>query len=102
MPGNRIIAVVGATGAQGGSVCEAILGDPDGGFVCRAITRSPGSVAAKALAAKGVEVVAADLDDQATLAEAFAGAHGVFGVTNYEFILELRTVEFDADSLSYT
>jgi uncharacterized protein YbjT (DUF2867 family) len=90
MAGDRIIAVVGATGSQGGSLCEAILGDPGGGFACRAITRNPGSGGAKALAAKGAEVVAADLDDEASLTAAFAGAHGVFGVTNYP---ELSSVE---------
>ncbi len=83
MAGNRIIAVVGATGSQGAGLCEAILGDPDGGFACRAITRNPGSDKARALAARGAEVVAADLDDAASLAAAFKGAHGVFGVTNY-------------------
>ncbi len=83
MAGDRIIAVLGATGSQGGGLCEAILSDPGGGFACRAITRNPGSDGARALAARGLEVVAADLDDQASLAAAFAGAHGVFGVTNY-------------------
>ena len=83
MAGGRIIAVVGATGAQGAGLCEAILGDPDGGHACRAITRNPGSEKARALAARGAEVVAADLDDEASLAAAFQGAHGVFGVTNY-------------------
>lgn len=83
MAGDRIIAVLGATGSQGGGLCEAILRDPEGGFACRAITRNPGSDKAKALAAKGLEVVAADLDDEASLAAAFRGAHGVFGVTNY-------------------
>ena len=83
MAGHRIIAVVGATGSQGAGLCEAILGDPDGGFACRAITRNPGSEKARALKAKGIEVVAADLDDEASLTAAFSGAHGVFGVTNY-------------------
>ncbi len=83
MADTRIIAVVGATGSQGAGLCEAILGDADGGFACRAITRNPGSDKARALAAKGAEVVAADLDDEASLAAAFRGAHGVFGVTNY-------------------
>lgn len=80
---NKIIAIVGATGSQGLGLCDAILGDPDGGFACRALTRNPGSQKAGALAAKGAEVVAADLDDEASLAAAFKGAHGVFGVTNY-------------------
>jgi len=90
MAGNKTIAVLGATGSQGAGLCEAILGDPDGGFACRAITRNPGSEKAKALAARGAEVVAADLDDEASLIAAFRGAHGVFGVTNYP---ELASVE---------
>ena len=83
MAGDKIIAVIGATGSQGAGLCEAIMGDPGGGFACRAITRNPGSAKARALAAKGAEVVAADLDDEASLTAAFRGAHGVFGVTNY-------------------
>ncbi|HEY5412662.1 MAG TPA: NmrA/HSCARG family protein [Caulobacteraceae bacterium] len=83
MAGHKIIAVLGATGSQGAGLCEAILGDPDGGFACRALTRNPGSDKAKALEAKGAEVAPADLDDEASLAAAFRGAHGVFGVTNY-------------------
>ena len=90
MAGNRIIAVVGATGAQGNGLCKAILGDPDGGFLCRAITRNPQSHRAKALAAMGAEIVAADLDDEASLIKAFGGAHGVFGVTDF---VELSSVE---------
>jgi uncharacterized protein YbjT (DUF2867 family) len=79
----KIIAVTGATGAQGGGLVRAILADPDGGFVARAITRHPDGEKGRALAAQGVEVVAADLDDAASLERAFAGAHGVFGVTNF-------------------
>ena len=90
MAGGKIIAVLGATGAQGGALCEAISSDPDGAFVCRAITRNPGSDVAKALAAKGAQVAAADLDDEASLTKAFAGAHGVFGVTSYA---EVQSVE---------
>ncbi len=79
----KIIAVVGSTGWQGGGLCEAILGDPNGGFACRAITRDPKKEKAQALAAKGAEVVSADLDDEASLEKAFAGAYGVYGVTNF-------------------
>jgi uncharacterized protein YbjT (DUF2867 family) len=79
----KIIAVVGATGAQGGGLASAILADPDGGFAVRAITRKPDSDKARALAAKGAEVVAADLDDFESLRKAFAGAHGAFCVTNF-------------------
>jgi uncharacterized protein YbjT (DUF2867 family) len=80
---NKIIAVVGATGSQGGGLCAAILKHPDKGFSCRAITRDPSKDKAKALAAGGAEVVAADLDDRASLDRAFAGAHAVYCVTNF-------------------
>lgn len=79
----KIIAVVGATGAQGGGLARAILGDRDGGYAVRALTRQPGSDKARALSAAGAEVVAADLDDQASLEEALRGAHGAFFVTNF-------------------
>lgn len=80
---DRVIAVVGATGMQGGSLCRAILDDRGGGFSCRAITRDPGKEKARAVAARGAEVVTADLDDPASLERAFAGAHGAFCVTNF-------------------
>jgi uncharacterized protein YbjT (DUF2867 family) len=79
----KIIAVVGATGAQGGGLVRAILNDKNGPFTARAITRNVNSDKAKALADAGAEVVAADLDDVKSLKEAFEGAHGVFCVTNF-------------------
>ena len=79
----KVIAVLGATGGQGGGLCRAILADPSGGFSCRAITRDPNKDKAKALAAAGADVVAGDLDDVESLKKAFAGAHGVFAVTNF-------------------
>jgi len=83
MAGEKIIAVAGATGAQGGGLINAILADKAGGFKARAITRNKDSDKAKALAAKGVEVVVADLDDEKSLTTAFAGAYGAFCVTNF-------------------
>lgn len=83
MSDRKIIAVTGATGAQGGGLVRAILADASGGFAARAITRKPDSDAARALAALGAEVVAADTDEPASLERAFAGAHGAFCVTNY-------------------
>jgi uncharacterized protein YbjT (DUF2867 family) len=77
----KIIAVVGATGAQGGGLVNAILKDKKGPFAVRAITRDPNSAKAKALADAGAEVVAADVDDEKSLAKAFKGAHGAFCVT---------------------
>src|SRR5215213_9910090 len=79
----KIIAVVGATGAQGGGLVHAILADPKGGFAACAITRHVDSDKARALAAAGAEVVAADLDDEASLERAFRGAYGAFGLTNF-------------------
>lgn len=79
----KIIAVVGATGQQGGGLARAILADPAGGFAVRALTRNPDSPAAQELAAQGAEVVAANLDDETSLREALAGAYGAFFVTAY-------------------
>ncbi len=83
MPDPRTIAVVGATGAQGGGLARAILADPSRTFTARAITRKPDSDNAKALKSAGAEVVAADADDAASLERAFAGAWGVFALTNF-------------------
>ena len=83
MAATKIIAVTGATGAQGGGLVRAILDDPGGGFSARALTRDTASDKAKALADAGVEVVRADLDEPGSLREAFAGAHGAFCVTNF-------------------
>ncbi len=83
MADRKIIAVVGATGAQGGGLVRAILADPAGGFAVRAVTRKKDSDKAKALAKLGAEVVEADLDDAASLKRAFAGAYGAYCVTNF-------------------
>lgn len=83
MSEKKIIAVVGATGAQGGGLARAILQDPAGGFAARAITRKADSDKAKALAKLGAEVVEADLDDAASVKRAFAGAYGAYCVTNF-------------------
>ncbi|MDH3237281.1 MAG: NmrA family NAD(P)-binding protein, partial [Deltaproteobacteria bacterium] len=81
MDEKRIIAVVGATGAQGSGLCRAILNDRSGEFRVRALTRNPGSDKAKELARLGAEVVAADVDDGKSLEKAFRGAYGAFCVT---------------------
>lgn len=83
MDNRKVIAVVGATGAQGGGLVRAILDDPNGGFAARAITRDVNKDPSKALAAAGAEVVQADLDDVESLKKAFAGAYGVYCVTNF-------------------
>jgi uncharacterized protein YbjT (DUF2867 family) len=81
MEGKRVIAVAGATGAQGGGLIRAILNDPAGGFTARALTRNVNSEKAKALAQAGAEVVAADLDDLESVKKAFKGAYGAYCVT---------------------
>ncbi len=81
MSEKKIIAVLGATGAQGGGLVRAICADPSGAFTARAITRDVNSEKAKALAALGAELVAADVDDAGSLERAFAGAYGAYCVT---------------------
>jgi uncharacterized protein YbjT (DUF2867 family) len=83
MAEKKVIAVVGATGAQGGGLVRAILNDANGGFSARAITRDVNSEKAKALAKLGAEVVSADLDREESLKKAFSGARGAFCLTNY-------------------
>jgi uncharacterized protein YbjT (DUF2867 family) len=83
MADKKIIAVVGARGAQGGGLVRAIMADPSGPFTARALTRDIRSDRAKELRALGAEVVAADVDDEASLSKAFAGAHGAYCVTFY-------------------
>jgi uncharacterized protein YbjT (DUF2867 family) len=81
MADKKIIAVAGATGAQGGGLVRAISRDPEGGFAARALTRDVNSDKARQLVRMGAEVVAADVDDVESLKKAFAGAYGAFCVT---------------------
>jgi uncharacterized protein YbjT (DUF2867 family) len=83
MAAKRTIAVVGATGAQGGGLARAILNDSKSDFAVRALTRKPESEAAQKLARQGAEVVQADLDDVESLRKAFEGCYGAFCVTNF-------------------
>ncbi len=79
----KIIAVIGATGAQGGGLAQAILSDTSHEFSCRAVTRKPGADPARLLLTKGSEIIGADLDDVDSLIAAFTGAHGAYCVTNF-------------------
>jgi len=83
MADKKIVAVVGARGAQGGGLVRAIGADKDGPFKARALTRDIRSEKVKELRASGAEVVAADVDDQASLIKAFTGADAAFCVTFY-------------------
>jgi uncharacterized protein YbjT (DUF2867 family) len=72
----KVIAVIGATGKQGGAVVRAL--QAGGQFKVRALTRNPGEHRELA-----DQVVGADLDRPETLKVAFEGAYGVFLVTNF-------------------
>lgn len=78
---SKIVTVIGATGIQGGSVIRALLDDPK--YTLRAVTRNTKSDAARALAARGVEVVEADINNADSLRAAFAGSHAIFAATNF-------------------
>jgi len=80
MTGERTILITGVTGHQGGAVAQALGGGS--GFRLRGLTRKPDGERAVALARDGVDVVKGDLDDEASLRRALAGAWGVFGVQN--------------------
>ena len=77
---NKLIAVTGATGQQGGAVARKLLAD---GWKVRALTRDLDKPAAQELKALGAEIVPGDMDDRAPLDAAFEGAHGVFSVQNF-------------------
>jgi uncharacterized protein YbjT (DUF2867 family) len=81
MADKKIIAIAGATGAQGGGLVRSIFGDPGSPFQARALTRDVNSDKARALASMGAEVVETNLDDPASLRRAFEGAYGAFCVT---------------------
>ena len=78
---SKLITVFGATGQQGGSVVRGLLAH--GGYKIRGVTRNPDGDKAKALQSQGVEIVKGNLDDQASIEAAIAGAYGVYLVTNY-------------------
>jgi UDP-glucose 4-epimerase len=81
MSSSKLIAIVGATGNQGGSVASVFLKEP--GWKVRALTRNASSAKSQALASQGAEVVEADLNKPETLAAAFEGASVIFAVSDF-------------------
>lgn len=78
---SKLIVVLGATGNQGGSVVSTFLSEP--GWRVRGISRNPSSAASQKLKERGAEVVAANLDDPASLVAAFKGAAAVFSASDF-------------------
>ena len=76
-----IVAVVGATGRQGGAAARALL---DAGVSVRALVRDPAKPAAAALASAGAQLVVADFDDPKTVRAAFDGVSRVFAMTTMD------------------
>ncbi|KAI0007778.1 putative NmrA-like family domain-containing protein 1 [Xylariaceae sp. FL0662B] len=85
MAAKKIITVFGATGAQGGGIVSTFLNDAKlkSAWAVRGVSRDTSKDSAKKLSEQGVEVVAADFNDKASLVKAMTGSHTVFGVTNY-------------------
>lgn len=81
MAPTKTICIIGVTGKQGGSVAQRFLKDSN--YHIRGLTRNPSSPTAQSLAAQGVEVIQADLDDVESLKSSFAGANIIFSVTDY-------------------
>lgn len=78
---SKTVVIIGITGNQGGSVAQRFLQDPN--YHIRGLTRNPSSPAAQRLAAQGIEIVFADLNDIDTLVPAFQGTNLIFSVTDY-------------------
>lgn len=78
---SKLLVVVGALGGQGSAVIRYFQ-QHEPTYKLRGLTRNPTSDAAKKLAGTGVEVVKADLNDVASLKEAFKGANAIFAYTD--------------------
>ena len=87
---DHVVLVTGATGRQGGAVIRHMLPK---GWKLRAITRDPGSHAARALTQKGVEVVQGDLGDPSSVARAAAGVYGIYSVQDFWAVGAKREVQ---------
>lgn len=78
---SKLIVVIGATGLQGGSVARLFASKP--GWRVRGITRNPDKPSNAGLRDLGIELVAADLNDVASLDKAFEGANVIFANTDF-------------------
>ncbi|KAL7750520.1 hypothetical protein RI367_003855 [Sorochytrium milnesiophthora] len=87
----KLVAVLGATGAQGGSVARTLLRDYSDKYAVRALTRDPTSATAQDLVKLGAEAVACDVNDHASLEGAFSGAYAVFAVTTFADMAQIES-----------
>lgn len=76
----KIILIFGATGNQGGAVVNAMLNT---NFKIRAVSRNPNNEKSKSLTNKGIDVVKADFEDEASLHDAMKGVYGVYSIQNF-------------------
>ncbi|TCS09148.1 NmrA/HSCARG family protein [Rhizobium sp. BK418] len=89
MSNSRTILVTGATGHQGGAVARALASR---GHRVKGLTRKPDSDTARQLAASGIEIVAGDLNDKASVVAAARGVDTMFLMGNsYEAGVEAET-----------
>jgi len=95
MAQKKVIVVFGATGAQGGGLAHAILNDKNSEFSVRAVSRTPDSEKAQALAKMGAEVVTGNIDDSESMERLLEGAYGAYFVTFFwdHFSAERETAE---------
>ena len=80
MPTNRLIAITGVTGSQGGAAARHVL---TAGWRVRGLTRDATGTGARRAAALGVELVEGDMGDPTALDRLMAGAYGAYGVTDF-------------------
>lgn len=93
----KLFVVFGATGQQGGSIITQIHSDPvlSKNYTLRAITRDAFKPAARALQAKGIQVVSADASDPSSLPAALKSAHTVFIITVTTYDANLEATEYN-------
>ncbi|KAJ7250162.1 NAD-P-binding protein [Mycena haematopus] len=94
---SKLILVIGATGAQGQAVIDALLAPDANGqpspYTVRALTRDPSSASAQALAKRGVECVKGSFTDYASVAHALEGAYGAWVNTDGFTVGEMEEIK---------
>lgn len=91
---SKLVVITGITGTQGGSVAESFISSSS--WCIRGITRDASKPAAQEWASRGVEIVAADMDNIESMVTAFAGAHAIFAMTDYWYPIRDPAVREEA------